>query len=182
MPSLSNKKKIAGLLVETTLLVAVWENPFIFQGCIKITELNKNNQVLYFFRCQSHHKEQQDIVNDDFSADNYQFTHLYHELGFIQLSSIDPTKKYALHMMKYALHTTLREMITSRKLHFTSIDDIAMQAMITRIKPILNKQVTLAEDDHIGFAVTMDFCPKEEMGYLAALALLNTLGDQDQSH
>ena len=88
MPSLSNKKKIAGLLVETTLLVAVWENPFIFQGCIKITELNKNNQVLYFFRCQSHHKEQQDIVNDDFSADNYQFTHLYHELGFIQLSSI----------------------------------------------------------------------------------------------
>ena len=83
-------------------------------------------------------------------------------------------------MLKYAVHTTLREMITSRKLHFTAIDDIAMQAMITKIKPLLNKQLTWVEDDHIGFSVAMDFCPKEEMGYLAAEALLNKLSDHDQ--
>lgn len=71
--------------------------------------------------------------------------------------------------MKYALHITLREMITSRKIHFTSIDDIAM---IRKIKPILNKEFTAPEDEHIGFAVAMDFSPQEEMGCLAALSLL----------
>ena len=112
----------------------------------------------------------------------YEFTHLYNELGFIQLSGIDPTKEYALDMMKYALHVTLREMISNRKVHFTSIDDIAMQAMINKIKPILNKELTLPEDDHIGFAVAIDFSPQEEMGHLAVQALLNKLENQEQSH
>ena len=58
-------------------------------------------------------------------------------------------------------------MISSRKIHFTSIDDIAMQAMINKIKSILNKELALPDDDHIGFAVAMDFSPKEEMGRLA---------------
>ena len=57
-------------------------------------------------------------------------------------------------------------------MHFTSIDDIAMQALIDRVRPMLNKELTLPEDDYIGFAVAMDFCPKEESGLLAALALL----------
>lgn len=175
---MSNKKQIAGLNVETLVLVAVWENPFIFQGCIKITKLHENNEVLYFFRCQSNHTEQNDILNNDFSPDDYEYTHLYNELGFIQLSFIDPIKEYALDMMKYALHTTLREMISSRKIHFTSIDDIAMQAMINKIKPILNKELSLPDDDHIGFAVAMDFSPKEEIGRLAVSALLKKLENQ----
>lgn len=170
------------LNVETLILVAVWEHPFIFQGCIRITELDENNEVLYFFRCESNHSEQNDILNNDFSPDDYTFTHLYNESGFIQLSVMDPTKEYALNMMKYALHVTLREMISSRKIHFTSIDDIAMQAMINKIKPILNKELTLPEDDHIGFAVAMDFTPQEEVGRLAALALLKKLKNQDQFH
>ena len=179
---MSNKKKRIGLNVETLVLVAVWENPFIFQGCIKITELGKNKEVLYFFRCQSTHQEQNDILNNDFSSDDYEFTHLYNESGFIQVSVTDPTKEYALDMMKYALHITLREMISSRKIHFTSIDDIAMQAMINKIKPILNQELTLPEDDHIGFAVAMDFSPQEEMGRLAVQALLYKLENQEQSH
>jgi len=179
---MSNKKKLISLNVETLVLVAVWENPFIFQGCIKITELHKNKEVLYFFRCQSGHREQNDILNNDFSSDDYKFTHLYNESGFIQLNVTDPTKEYALDMMKYALHVTLKEMISNRKVHFTSIDDIAMQAMINKIKPILNKELTLPEDDHIGFAVAMDFSPQEEMGHLAVQALLNKLEHQEQSH
>ncbi len=168
--------------METLVLVAVWENPFIFQGCIKITELHKNREVLYFFRCQSSHREQNDILNNDFSPDDYKLTHLYNESGFIQLNVTDPTKEYALEMMKYALHVTLREMISNRKVHFTSIDDIAMQAMINKIKPILNKKLTIPEYDHIGFAVAMDFSPQEKMGHLAVQALLNKLENQEQPH
>lgn len=172
-----NKKNRIRLHVETLVLVAVWENPFIFQGCIKITELDTQQEAPYFFRCQSSHSQQNDIVNKDFSSDEYAFTHLYNELGFIPLSITDSTIDYALDMMKYALHITLKEMISSRKTHFTSIDDIAMQAMINRIKPILNNELTLPEDDHIGFAVAMDFSPQEEMGNLAAQALLNKLAE-----
>lgn len=179
---MSKKKKLVGLNIETLLLVAVWGNPSIFQGCIKITELHEDNEVLYFFRCQSNHREETDILNSDFLTEDYEFTHLYNESGFIQLNVIDPTKEYALDMMKYALHTTLKEMITSRKIHFTLIDDIAMQAMINKIKPILNKELTLPDDNDIGFAVSMEFSPKEEMGRLAALALLKKLENQKQSH
>ena len=100
---------------------------------------------------------------------------MYNELGFIPLSITNPAKEYALDMMKYALHVTLKEMISNRKIHFTSIDDIAMQAMINKIKPILNKELALPEEDHIGFAVAMDFSPQERMGDLAVLALLNQL-------
>jgi len=89
-------------------------------------------------------------------------------------------------MLKYALHVTLKEMISSRKIHFTSIDDIAIQAMIDKIKPILsqaNQALSLPEDySHIGFAVAMDFCPQEELGRLAALALLNQLENPKSSH
>lgn len=170
------------LNVETLVLVAVWENPFIFQGCIKITEPLKNREALYFFRCHSYHDKQSDILSNNFSSDDYEFTHLYNELGFIPLNCPDPTKEYALDMLKYALHVTLGKMISSRKIHFTSIDDIAMQAMIDKIKPILNKKLTLPEDDHIGFAVAMDFSPQEEMGHLASHALLNGLESQEQSH
>lgn len=179
---MSNTKKIAGLNVETLVLVAVWQNPFIFQGCIKITELQKDNTALYFFRCQSNHREQQDILNNHFSSEDYEFTHLYNESGYLELSEIDPVKEYALDMMKYALHITLKEMISRRKLDFTSIDDVAMQAMINKVRPILNKELTLPEDEHIGFAVAMDFAPQEELGYLAASALLRKLENQDQLH
>jgi hypothetical protein len=180
---MAQEKKITGINVETLVLVAVWDNPFIFQGCIKITELQKNNEVLYFFRCQSKHKNQNDILTNNFYSNDYEYSHLYHETGFIQLNSIDTIKEYALDMLKYALHVTLREMISSRKIHFTSIDDLAMQAMINKIKPLLNKELMqLPEDEHIGFAVAMDFSPQEKMGHLAAFALLQKFDSPAQSH
>lgn len=177
-----NQKKNIQLNIETLVLVAVWEKPFIFQGCIKITELDEHYKVLYFFRCESHHTEQQDILHKHFSSNDYQLTHLYNESGLVSLNSLTPTKEYALDMMKYALHVTLKEMLSNRKIHFTSIDDIAMQAMINKIKPILNNECAIPEEEHIGFAVAMDFSPQEEMGQLAALALLKQLESPEQSH
>lgn len=157
--------------VETLILVAVWENPFIFQGCFKVTELHGDKTVLFFFRCQSSHENQMSILQDDFAPDDYEFTHLYNESGMLHAMH-----ENALYLLKYALHVTLGEMLSSRSQHFTSIDDVAMRAMINKITPILNKELVFPEEEHIGFAVAMDFCPKEETGKLAALALLNQPG------
>jgi hypothetical protein len=176
-------KKFSGLNIETLVLVAVWGNPSIFQGCFKISELNSENQALFFFRCQSSHHGQNALLNHDFSASDYEFTHLYNELAVINLSVMDKEIVYALDILKYALHITLKEMSISRKQHFTSIDDVAMQALISKIRPILNKESALSEDDHIGFAVAMDFHPREELGRLAALALLGKLDNNEgKSH
>ncbi|MFT4058030.1 MAG: hypothetical protein QM652_00615 [Legionella sp.] len=160
------------LNIETLVLVAVWENPFIFQGCFKVTQLYQEHNALFFFRCQSTHAQQTDILHEDFSPYEYKFTHLYQESGPIHPNHQIQAHEDALYLLKYALHVTLKEMMMNRKLHFTSIDDVAMQTMINRIKPILNKELMFPEDEHIGFAVAMDFCPKEEMGMNAALTLL----------
>ncbi|KTD14654.1 hypothetical protein Lgra_0685 [Legionella gratiana] len=172
---MSTKKNFIGINVETLVLVAVWETPFIFQGCFKINELQGNNTVLFFFRSQTSHVQQSDILHKDFLSEQYDFTHLYNEEGLIQLNNLDQVHEDALYLLKYALHVTLGKMLSSRKMHFTSIDDIAMQALIDRVRPILNRELTLPEEEHIGFAVAMDFCPEEETALLPALALLRKL-------
>ncbi|HVT62129.1 MAG TPA: hypothetical protein VHD33_01415 [Legionellaceae bacterium] len=176
---MSNKKKFTGINVETLVLVAVWETPFIFQGCFKITALQGKNTVLFFFRCHARHVQQSDILNHDFSPELYEFTHLYNEAGLIQLSNLEPAQEDALYLLKYALHITLGEMLTNRKTHFTSLGDIAMQALIDKVRPILNRELTLPEEDHIGFAVAMDFRPEEEIALSAALTLLRKIQNID---
>ncbi|MFC7781955.1 hypothetical protein [Legionella taurinensis] len=172
---MSNKKKCTGITIETLVLVAVWETPFIFQGCFKITELEGSDSVLFFFRCQGNHAQQPDILHTDFSSEHYEFSHFYHEEGLIHLGHLDKTQEDALYLLKYALHVTLGEMISSRKRHFTSIDDIAMQALIDKVRVILKKEFTLPAEDHIGFAVAMDFRPEVDRALLAALTLLGKL-------
>jgi hypothetical protein len=176
---MSNKSKFTGINVETLVLVAVWEPPFIFQGCFKITELQGSNTALFFFRCQTSQVHQSDILHNDFVSEQYEFTHLYNEEGLIQLSNPDQAQEDALYLLKYALYVTLGEMLSSRKTHFTSIDDIAMQALINKVRPILNRELTLPEEDHVGFAVAMDFFPKEEIALLAALVLLCKLKNKN---
>ena len=91
-----------------------------------------------------------DILHNDFLPYQYEFTHLYNECGLIQRNTLDQRQEDALYLLKYALHITLGKMLSGRMLHFTSIDDIAMQAMINKIKPVLNRGLALPEDDHIG--------------------------------
>ncbi len=67
---MSNKKNCIGINVETLVLVAVWETAFIFQGCFKITELQGNDTVLFFFRCRTSHAQQSDILQNDFHLNN----------------------------------------------------------------------------------------------------------------
>ncbi|PWY56283.1 hypothetical protein DGG96_07255 [Legionella qingyii] len=176
---MSNKKVFTGINVETLLLVAVWDPPFVFQGCYKITELQGKNTVLFFFRCKAKHVQQSDILNQNFSPELYEFTHLYNQAGLIQLFNLEPTQEDALYLLKYALHITLGEMLANRTTHFTSIDDIAMQALIDKVRPILNQELTLREEDHIGFAVAMDFRPEEDIALSAALTLLDEFKNID---
>ncbi|CDZ77785.1 hypothetical protein BN59_02075 [Legionella massiliensis] len=167
---------ITDLNIETLLLVAVWNRPCIFQGCFKITDLNSDHKVLFFFRCQSTYTTQEAIINREFSPDDYQFTHLYDDSGLVLLDTLNQAQEQGLYLLKYALDTTLFTMLTRKNQHITSIDDVAMQLMIDRVSPIINREAPLPEgEEHLGFAVAMDFCPKEEMGRQAAAALLAKL-------
>lgn len=172
-----DKRRLLGINVETWLLVAVWKNPFIFQGCFKITVLNENDQVLFFFRCQAVHHQPMDILHHQFSPDQYEFTHLYNEWGIVLLEHLSAAEEDAVYLLKYALHKTLEKMLSSSALRFTSVDDIAMQTLINQVKPILNKEISLSkelcEEGDIGFAVAMDCCPQEETGLLAIVVLLD---------
>lgn len=163
------------ITIETFVLVAVWHQPFIYQGCFRITEISNNHSVCFFFRCESNHLNQQDILINEFSFFDYDFTHLYNEYGIIDLTAVTQLQEDALYLLTYALHHTLQEMITKQKIHVTSFDDTAMQIIINKVTPLLSRELTLPEDDHIGFAVIMDFSPQEETGHRAVLALLNGL-------
>ncbi|PJE10767.1 MAG: hypothetical protein CK430_09740 [Legionella sp.] len=66
------------------MLGAVWETPFIFQGCFKVTELKRKKNCFFYFRCQASNVQQSDILNYDFSPEQYVFTHLYNETGEIK--------------------------------------------------------------------------------------------------
>jgi hypothetical protein len=176
---MSNPKQFIGINVETLLLVAIWETPFIFQGCFKISDLQTDDTSLFFFRCKAYHMQPIDILTHDFLPDQYELTHLYNEAGLIQLNNLNQEQEDALYLLKYALNITLGKMLTNRKTHFTSIDNIAMQALINKVRPILNKELALPEEDHIGFAVAMDFCPTEDIAQLAALTLLGKLKNVD---
>ena len=53
------------------------------------------------------------------------------------------------------------------------IDEVAMQSMMKSIEPMLSQGSAWSQTDNdIGFAVSMDFYPSEEMGESAVYALL----------
>ena len=167
-------KAFRGMQVETLVLVAVWERPFIFQGCFQLQDLDSSeNKVCFFFRCESSYQQQNDLFEETFLAQAYEFTLLYDENGVKILDKLQGLQESASYLLKYALHVTLKEMLSNQKLHFTSIDDVALQAIISKVEPILKREAPLPEEEHIGFAVAMDFCPTEERGRAAALALLD---------
>ena len=163
------------ITIETLVLVAAWNNPAVFQGVFKITRQEGDEKGLFFFRCESFCTKP-DLLEDDFSHACYEFTHLYHDPDAVSLDRLDEVEDYALYMLKYALHRTLQEMLRDRKQQIMSIDDAAVQALISKIQPMLNRVLPLpGPDDHTGFAVAMDFHPKEALAELAVKALLANL-------
>lgn len=161
--------------IETLILVAAWSNPAIFQGCFKMSLIDSHQApIVLFFRCEYENNNGENHVDDSFSPDEYIFSHLYNESHLISLEKKSEGMDYAEYILKYALYKTLLEMRTNQKQKFTSIDEEAMKAMIKRVELMLQREGAWEmSDEHIGFAVVMDFYPQEHMGQLAIKILFN---------
>jgi hypothetical protein len=171
---MSNKSdNFTPINIETLILVAVWDQPFVFQGSFKILDKNKHQEHFLFYRCESLKAEKMDILEHEFSPYDYQFSHLYRVSEQSQIEFSDSLTEDALYLLKYALHITLTQMMTNKKHYFTYIDEIALISISKRIKSVLNKGVNSQENEDLGFAVAMDFNPLEPVGQQAVLVLLD---------
>lgn len=161
--------------IETMVLVALWNNPAIFQGVFKISaQFGAQEAVFLFFRCEYKTGQEQHAVAEAFEVNDYQFSHLYNETQPVYLDKSKEGADYAEYVLKYALHKTLLEMRLSQKRRFAAIDDKAMQAIIKRVEPMLQQEGAWAlADEDIGFSVAMDFYPQEMMGQLAVKTLMS---------
>jgi hypothetical protein len=159
------------LNIETFILVAIWEKPFVFQGSFNITNKQDNSKRILFFRCECYLEDQMSL-HEEFSPDDYQFTHLYTSQSPVLMERVDSEKEQALYILKYAFKATLEQMITRTTPYFTYIDEIAMSRMSEQIEQYIkcDKQKNI-DDDHIGFAVSIDFTPHENTGKMAAATL-----------
>jgi len=167
------KENNIALNIETLVLVAIWEKPFIFQGSFTITSKGNNSKKLLVFRCECDLEDKEVIMEVDFSPINYKFTHLYNIQSEIALSNIDYELELALYLLKYALNETLKKIITHPKQHAVHMDDIALASISRQMETYLfyRQEKNLGNSD-IGFAVAIDFTPTEEQGRKAALALI----------
>lgn len=173
---------INSITIETLVLVAIWNRPFIFQGCFQICGPQGQKKRRLFFRCECHKYSQSELTDQDFSPEDYDFTHLYNEAEAPQLANDSEAEEYALYLLKYALNSTLIQMITRSKQSFVSIDDEAMQSLVKRMEPFLCGELSFSQEEQdIGFAVAMDFHPAEDMGRSAVRALLGNDGNTDSA-
>ncbi|STX51090.1 Uncharacterised protein [Legionella busanensis] len=168
--------------IETLILVAIWETPFIFQGCFQIIESTSEIKILYFFRCQYVNSDTINTINNDFSPYDYEFSYLHDETNLISLDNLDEASEFAIYVLKYVLHTTLLEMIKHKQKNLIFIDDMAMEAMIERIKPAIKHNVLTNIDDDLGFATSIEFMTQEKSAQLAANTLLTKFAEKKLSN
>ncbi|MCL9685529.1 hypothetical protein [Legionella maioricensis] len=159
--------------IETLILVAVWESPFVFQGSFKIIDKSRHTERFIFYRCECNKSEKTDLLEDEFSPYDYQLTHLYRVASDqTQLEFMGQLIDDALYLLKYALYVSLTEMIRNNKQYLTYIDEVALLAISKRVGAVLKEGVDIQEDKDLGFAVSMDFNPSEALGQAAVSALI----------
>lgn len=160
--------------IETLVLVTAWGEPSVFQGCFKISDKCSTRKRFIFFRCESKLTDKMQLLEDAFSPYDYEWTYLYEEMSKVTWDVQDESKEHAIYVLKYALHTTLVNLLHNRKYDFASIDEVAMQSMIEHVKPMLQTSALSWGEEYpdLGFAVAMDFLPSEMMGEQAAVQLL----------
>lgn len=156
--------------IETTVLVAIWNMPVIFQGYFKITFANEPEEFFIFYRCQCKEYEQQQFRAQEFIPSKVQFTHLYNSLGIRH--SLNQIEEDALYLLQYALFMTVHQMLSNSIHHLTYIDEIALSSIIERTTSILNRPDLTKTHEDLGFAVAMNFEPIDELSSKALLALL----------
>lgn len=158
--------------IETLVLVAIWQSPFVFQGVFSITAINADVQGFLFFRCLYPNSHSAMHIDNAFSSEAYHFSHLYNEQEQIALDTLDEGMLYTLYILKYALHLTLLEMANSSRQCRSVLDEEAMDAIIQRFSPMIQQGESLMnKQEEVGFAASMDFYPKERMARMAVNAL-----------
>ncbi|HHT0591780.1 TPA: hypothetical protein ACTXXA_000733 [Legionella anisa] len=169
--------------IETLILVSIWEQqPCIFQGCFKISALDSQREQYFLFRSEVRNSQQTDFIENEFCPVNYRFTHFYNQEQKIFLDEGNESQEFALYILNYALYVTIKEMLIKnpQTQQLLSVDDAFLDSLIGKINPILNNEPLWSEAmREIGFAVAMDFCPKEEMGETAVQTLLAGFGYQE---
>ncbi|HHT9888306.1 TPA: hypothetical protein ACT9KI_000447, partial [Legionella pneumophila] len=161
--------------IETLVLVAAWKFPFVFQGSFKILDRDSYNEHFIFYRCEYTKAHQTDILEDEFSPLDYQFTYLY--AGSIKYldNILNQLSENAIYLLQYALHLTLSKMLTSKRPSDIYIDEIALNFLTERIKQKFDEGKNFEGEADIGFAVAMDFNPQEQTALAAARNLLSCL-------
>lgn len=161
--------------VETLVLVAVWRSPFIFQGSFKILARDNNNEYLIFYRCECRKAHQTDILEDEFSPFDYQFTYLYTSSVKFHDNILNQLSENAIYLLRYALHVTLSKMLTNKMQNYIYFDEMALVSLSERIKQKFSEGKHFEIEEEIGFAVAMDFNPQEHTGFEAVNSLLSCL-------
>ncbi|AMP90827.1 hypothetical protein [Legionella pneumophila] len=167
--------------IETLVLVAVWSAPIVFQGSFTIFDRKNGKQYLIFYRCECQKANQTDILDDEFSPFDYQFTYLYagsvrlHDNIFNQLS------EDAIYLLQYALYLTVTKMLTTKKQNYIYIDEMALHSLTESIKQKFAEGKNFEMDAEIGFAVAMDFNPQEQAALYAVSSLLSCLAVESKS-
>ncbi len=170
---MTNKKEEYTLInIETLILVAVWESPFIFQGSFKIIDKKSHVDHLIFFRCECEKATKAEILEDEFSPYDYQLTHLYRAVEQGQCEFFQHLTDDALYLLKYALYVSLTQMIRNDKYYLAYMDEVALVTISQRVDESLKRGQNVQDDAHLGFAVAMDFNPKESSGQAAVTSLL----------
>src|SRR3989338_9992481 len=132
--------------IETLILVAVWEYPIVFQGSFKIVDKNRHTEQFIFYRCECLKSEKTDILEDDFSPYDYQFTHLYRVASDqAQIELMGQLIDDALYLLKYALYISLTQMIRNNKQYLTYIDEVALLAISKKIGVVLKEGLDIQE-------------------------------------
>jgi hypothetical protein len=170
------------LVIETLILVAIWEKPFIFQGYFFITSKQTSLRQYLWFRCEYHKAGCVDEIDDAFSFDDYVFTEVYNEDTTIQWCDGDWQYEQPLHALKYALHTTLQLMLRRHQKKTLIMDEVAINNIVTQFKNHQFNSNAYAKMVDIGFAVSMDFNPTEAVGQQVALMLLGETSLNNRIH
>nr|HAT8713884.1 hypothetical protein [Legionella jordanis] len=159
------------VIIETLILVAIWDIPSIFQGCFHLATASQEKQSLVFFRCECALGEAA-ILDDDFSEEYYQFTQLYRDKQQLDLAYWRQEKPDSLYILKYALHLSLQQMLRHNNWNLKYTDEIALSRIEQSIETILHAESFLKAAEHLGFAVAIPFIAHENNSQQAIDALL----------
>ncbi|RUR13366.1 hypothetical protein [Legionella sp. km772] len=155
--------------IETTVLVAVWSKPIVFQGYYKITQPNPKNELFLYYRAVCEDYYQDDFLNEDFFPDQVEFTHLYNQQGIINKHN---NAKEAVYLLKYPLFVTVTQMLKNQKQYLTYMDEIALNALIERTTALINNPVDTKLHEDLGFSVEMNFKAAEKESEAALKSLI----------